>query len=64
MATRYGLDGPVIESRSGRDFSPFQTGPEAHLASYSMGIATFLGVQRPGYGVNHSTLLIPNLKKE
>jgi hypothetical protein len=34
-ATRYGLDGPGIESRWGRDFSaPVQNGPGAHPASY------------------------------
>ena len=35
-ATRYGLDGPRIESRWGVRFSaPFQTGPGAHPASYT-----------------------------
>jgi hypothetical protein len=34
IATRYGLDGPGIESRWERDFSaPVQTGPGAHPAS-------------------------------
>ena len=37
-ATRYGLDGPGIESRWGaRFFAPVQTGPGAHPASYTMG---------------------------
>jgi hypothetical protein len=48
-ATRYGLDGPGIESRWGRDFP--QTGPEAYLASYTTGT----GVKRPGRGINHPT---------
>jgi len=37
MATRYGLDGPGIESRWGaRFFAPVYTGPGAHPASYTM----------------------------
>jgi len=34
-----------IESRWGRDFSPFQTGPGAHLASCTMGTGSFPGVK-------------------
>jgi len=38
IATRYGLDGPGIESWWGRDFSvPVQTGPGAHPTHYKMG---------------------------
>jgi hypothetical protein len=38
IATRYGLDGPGIESRWGARFSAtFQTGPGAHPAPYTMG---------------------------
>jgi hypothetical protein len=38
IATRYGLDGPGIESRWGARFSaPVQTGPGADPASYTMG---------------------------
>jgi len=38
IATRYGLEGPGIESRWGARFSaPAQTGPGAHAASYTMG---------------------------
>ena len=38
IATRYWLDCPGIESRWGARFSaPVQTGPGAHLASYTMG---------------------------
>jgi hypothetical protein len=33
IATLYGLEGPGIESRWGRDFPPIQTGPGAHPAS-------------------------------
>ena len=48
--TDYGLDGPGIESRCGRDFSaPVQTGPEAHPASCTMGTGSFHGGKvRPG----------------
>ena len=62
---RYGLDGPVIESRRGARFSaPVQTGPGAHPASYTMGTGYFLGVKRPGCGVDHPLHLAPRLKKE
>jgi hypothetical protein len=38
IETRYGLDGPGIESRWGAIFSePVQTGPGAHPAPYTMG---------------------------
>jgi hypothetical protein len=38
IATRYGMEGPGIESRWEARFSaPVQTGPGAHLASYKMG---------------------------
>jgi len=33
--------------------APVQTGPEAHPASYTMGTGSFLGVKRPGRGVDH-----------
>jgi len=44
IATDYGLDGPGIESRWGRDFPPVQTGPGAHPASCTMGTGSFPGV--------------------
>jgi len=54
IATRYGLDGPGIESRWGARFSaPIQTGHGAHPASYTMGTGSFPGVKRPGRGVGH-----------
>ena len=54
IATRYGLDGPGIESRwEAGFFAPVQTCPGAHLASYAMGTGTLPGVQRPGRGVGH-----------
>jgi hypothetical protein len=63
IATRYGLDGPGIESRWGARFSaPVQTGPGAHPASYTKGIGSFPGVERPGRGVDHPSHLVPRLK--
>jgi len=56
----YGLDGPGIESRWGRDFRPIQTGPGAHPASCTMGTGSFPGV-KSGRGVLLTThpLLAP-----
>ena len=52
--TRYGLDGPGIESRWGARFSaPVQTGPGAQPAPYTMGTVPFPGVKRPGSGADH-----------
>ena len=46
IATGYGLDGPGIESRLGREFSaPVQTGPGAHPASRTVGTGSFPGVK-------------------
>jgi hypothetical protein len=54
IATRYGLDGPGIESRWGARFSaPAQNGPGAQPASYKKGTGSFSGVKRPGRGVDH-----------
>jgi len=65
IATRYGLDGPGIESRWGERFSaPVQTGPEAHPVSYTMGTGSFLGVEQPKRGVDHLSHLAPRLRKE
>ena len=51
IATRYGLDGPQIESRWG---ATFQTGPGAYPASCTMGTGFFPGVKRPGRGADHA----------
>ena len=49
----------------GAEFSaPVQTGSEAHPASCTMGIGCFLGVKRPGRGIDHPPHLAPRLKKE
>ena len=59
VATRYGLNGPGIESRWGARFSaPFQTGPGAHPASYTMGTGSFQGVKWPGRGVDYPLPLL------
>ena len=52
IATRYGLDGPGIESQWGASF-PVQTGPGAHPAFNTMGNGSFPVVKRPGRGVDH-----------
>jgi hypothetical protein len=65
IASRYGLDGPGIESPWGARFSaPVQTGPGAHPASCTMGTGSFPGVKRPGPGTDHTTHLAPRLKEE
>jgi hypothetical protein len=54
IATRYGLDGPGIESRWGaRFYAPVQTDPGAHPDSYAMDTGSFTGPKRPGRGVDH-----------
>ena len=54
IATRYGLDGPGIESRWGASFSaPVQTSPGVHPDSYTLGTGSFPGVKRPGRGADH-----------
>jgi len=46
IATGYGLDGPGIESRWGRDFSaPVQTRPGTHPASCTIGTGSFPRVE-------------------
>ena len=51
IATRYGLDGPGIESRWGKRFSaPVHA---AHSASCTMGTGSFPGVKRPRRCVDH-----------
>ena len=57
IATRYGLDGPGIESVcvwGGGGFSaPVQTGRGAHPASHIIGTGSSPVVMRPGRGVDH-----------
>ena len=62
IATRYGLDGPGIESQWGRDLSDRPWGPPSLL--YNGYRVSFLGVKRPGRGVDHQHHPVPRLKKE
>jgi hypothetical protein len=48
IATDYGLDGPGIESRWGRDFSL-----TSHPAHCTMVTGSFPGVKQPGRGADH-----------
>jgi len=53
IATRYGLDGPEIESWWGKRFlAPLHTSPEAHPAFYTMGTRSS-GRKEAGPGVDH-----------
>ena len=62
IATRYGLDGPVIKPRWEARFSePVQTGPGAHQASYTMGTGSFPGLKPPV--VDHSPSSSPEVKE-
>ena len=64
IATRYGLDGPGIESHWGARFSaPDQTGPGAHSASYTMCTESFLGVKRPGRDIHHPPVSSAEVKE-
>jgi hypothetical protein len=54
IATRYGLDGPGIESRWRRNFShPSRAALETNPASYTLGTGYFPAVKRPGRGAVH-----------
>ena len=45
IVTRYGLDGPGIESQLGvRLYAPMQTDPGAYPACYTVGTSSFPGV--------------------
>jgi hypothetical protein len=62
IATRYGLDGPGIESRWGASFSAaVQTGPGSHPASIIGNGSFFQGVKRMG-GVVSTTYTPPSAK--
>jgi len=55
-ATRYGLDGPGIESRWGGEI--FRTCPDRPCDPHrllTIGTGSFTGVKRPGHGVDHTT---------
>jgi hypothetical protein len=64
IVTRYGLDGPGMESRLVWDFPhPSRPALGANLAC-TMGTGSFPGVKRPGRDVDHPPHLDPMLKKE
>jgi len=46
-----------------RFLAPVQTGSEAHPASYTMGTGSFLGVKRPGRGIDHPPLSSAEVKE-
>ena len=54
IATRYGLDGPGIESRWGRHF-PHSSCPALGATQPPTDWVSFPGVTRPWCGVNHPT---------
>ena len=65
IATCYGLDGPGIEFRCGRDFPHPSTpalGPTQPPVQWVPALSP--GVKRPGPGVDHLPHLVPTLKKE
>jgi len=53
IATRYGLDGPGIESRRGEIFRTRPENPGGHPASCTVGTGSFPEAKRPGRGVDH-----------
>ena len=64
VATRYGLDGPGIESRLGRDFphpSRPPLGPTQPPIQWVPGLSR--GVKRPGCDFDHHPQLAPRLKE-
>ena len=64
-ATCYGLDGPGIEFRWGRNFPHLsRPAPRPTQPTTKMGTGSFPGVKRPGRGVDHPPHLAPRLKKE
>ena len=66
IGTRYGLDGPRIESRWRRDFPrPSRPAHGAHPPSYTMSTGSLSqGLKRPERGANHPPHLAPRLKKD
>jgi len=54
IASRYGMYSPRIESRWGTRFSTLvQTGPGAHLVSYTVCTGSVSGTERTGLGFDH-----------
>jgi len=65
IATRYGLDGPEIEHRWGREF-PYRSRPaiDSRGSLHNGDRVLFPGVNQPGRRVGHPTPSSPKLKKE
>ena len=64
IATRYGVDGPGIESRWGAKFSaPLHTIPRTHPAFYTLDTGFFSGVKRPRRGVDNPTTTTAEVKE-
>jgi hypothetical protein len=59
---RSGRSGDRIPVQA-RFSAPVQTGPGAHPASYTRGTGSFLGVNRPGCGVDHQPLSSTEVKQ-
>jgi hypothetical protein len=63
VATCYGLDGPGIESRWGRDF-PQQSRRVVGPTVYNERLGSYPGTKQAGRDVSHLPQLAPTLKKE
>jgi len=64
IAIRYGLDGPGIESRWGRDFPRLSRPALGPTSIPHNGYKTFYGVKWTGRGVGHPPYLEARLKQE
>ena len=64
IATRYGLDGPGIESRWGWDYPhPSIPAPGPTLRPIQWAPGLFRGIKRPGRGVDHPPLSSAEVKE-
>ena len=63
IATHYGMDGPGIESRWGRDFPYPSRITWANTSHLYTGSGFFPGVKRSGRGVDYPPYLAPRLGK-
>ena len=64
IATRYGPDGPGIESREGRDFpDPSRPALRTTQLPIKWGPGLFPWVKRLGRGVDHPSHLVPKVKE-
>ena len=64
IPTHYGLDGPGIESRRGRDFLHLTRLAVRPTQPPLQWVPGFPGVKWPGRGVDHPPHLAPRLRKE